>query len=104
MNSLYLHLGNDVVVSEASVVGIFDIENTSISKYTKEYLAAAQKENKVIYVTDDLPKSFVVCKDGDGFTVYVCQVSPATMLKRAEANDRETEKLKKLICLAEQEG
>ena len=94
---MYLHLGNDVVVSEASVVGIFDIENTSISKYTKEYLAAAQKENKVIYVTDDLPKSFVVCKDGDGFTVYVCQVSPATMLKRAENNEREKEEIRRIV-------
>ena len=94
---MYLHLGNDVVVSETSVVGIFDIENTSISKYTKEYLAAAQKENKVIYVTDDLPKSFVVCRDGDKTTVYICQVSPATMLKRVEANETERENLRELI-------
>lgn len=94
---MYLHLGNDVVVSETSVVGIFDIENTSISKYTKEYLAAAQKENKVIYVTDDLPKSFVVCRDGDKTTVYICQVSPATMLKRVEANVEERERISRLI-------
>ena len=101
---MYIHLGNDVVVNEASIVGVFDIENTSISKYTKEYLAAAQKNNSVIYVTNDLPKSFVVCRDGEKTTVYVCQVAPATMLKRAENNERETEKLKKLICLAEQDG
>ena len=98
---MYLHLGNDVVVSESSVVGIFDIENTSISPATKEFFAAAQKENKVVYVTDDLPKSFVVCRDGNETTVYICQVSPATMLKRAENNERETEKLKNLIYCEE---
>ena len=94
---MYIHLGNDVVVRESSIVGVFDIENTSISKYTREYLAAAQKNNNVIYVTDDLPKSFVVCRDGDKTTVYVCQVAPATMLKRAEGNVEERERIKRLI-------
>ena len=98
---MYIHLGNDVVVSESSVVGIFDIENTSISPATKEFLATAQKQNRIIYVTNDLPKSFVVCRENDGFTVYVCQVSPATMLKRAEINVIEAEKIKKLISCEE---
>lgn len=94
---MYIHLGNDVVVSESSIVGVFDIENTSISKYTKEYLAAAQKNNNVVYVTNDLPKSFVVCRENGGYKVYVCQVAPATMLKRAEANETEKQKLLELI-------
>ena len=98
---MYLHLGNDVVVSESSVVGIFDIENTSISPATKEFFTAAQKNNRVVYVTDDLPKSFVVCTEGDGYTVYICQVSPATMLKRAQCNEVEREKIKQLISCEE---
>ncbi len=94
---MYLHLGNDVVVNEASVVGIFDIENTSVSPATKEFFAAAQKKNRVVYVTDDLPKSFVVCREKEGFTVYICQVSPATMLKRAELNEAESEKIREIV-------
>ena len=94
---MYIHLGNDVVVSESSVVGIFDIENTSISPATKDFLATAQKENKIIYVTNDLPKSFVVCREKDGFVVYVCQVSPATMRGRAELNEVEREKIRSLV-------
>lgn len=94
---MYIHLGNDVVVNEGSVVGIFDIENTSISPATKEFLAAAQKQNRIIYVTNDLPKSFVVCNDNGGFTVYVCQVAPATMLKRAQLNEVEREKIRSLV-------
>lgn len=94
---MYIHLGNDVVVSESSVVGIFDIENTSISPATKDFLATAQKQNKIVYVTNDLPKSFVVCREDDGFVVYVCQVSPATMLKRAELNEVEREKIRSLV-------
>ena len=90
------------MVSESSVIGIFDIENTSISPATKEFFTAAQKENRVVYVTNDLPKSFVVCKEDDGFKVYICQVAPATMLKRAELNEAEMRKIKDI--LAEQES
>ena len=97
MNILYIHLGNDVVVNESSIVGIFDIENTSISPATKDFLATAQKQNRIIYVTNDLPKSFVVCREDDGFTVYVCQVAPATMLKRAELNEAERDKIRSLV-------
>ena len=95
---MYIHLGNDVVVSESSVVGIFDIENTSISPATKDFLATAQKNNRIVYVTNDLPKSFVVCREDDDFTVYICQVAPATMLKRAELNEVEKEKIRGLVA------
>ena len=95
---MYIHLGNDVVVSESSVVGIFDIENTSISPATKDFLATAQKNNRIVYVTNDLPKSFVVCREDDDFTVYICQVAPATMLKRAELNEVEKEKIRGIVA------
>ena len=29
---MYLHLGQDVVVRSRDIIGIFDIENTSVSK------------------------------------------------------------------------
>lgn len=98
---MYIHLGNDVVVNESSVVGIFDIENTSISPATKDFLAVAQKKNRIIYVTNDLPKSFVVCRDGEKTIVYVCQVAPSTMLKRAQVNVEEMRRIKELISCEE---
>ena len=36
---MYLHLGKDVVVNTNDIVGIFDIDNSSIGKSTKNYLA-----------------------------------------------------------------
>ncbi len=80
---MYLHLGNDFLVRTREIVGIFDIENTSVSKLTKEFLSGAEKNKRVIYCTYELPKSFVVCLDSD-FTekVYISQMSCATLLKR----------------------
>ena len=81
---MYLHLGQDTVVRTDSVVGIFDLENTSISKITKDFLARSEKAGLVVNVTSDLPKSFVVCDDArEGARVYITQISSATLKKRS---------------------
>ena len=82
---MYLHLGQNTVVRGREIVGIFDLENTTVSKHTRALLARAQKQNRVIAVTYDLPKSFVLCADGDREAVYVTQMAPATLRKRAAA-------------------
>ncbi len=83
---MYLHLGNDVVVRKSDVVGIFDLDNTSQSALTRRYLAAAEKAGRVVNAAGlELPKSFVVCTDGERQTVYLSQLNSSTLLKRSEA-------------------
>ena len=80
---MYLHLGQDTVVKLSEVVAIFDLENASVAKATKRYLALAQKQGLVVNVSTELPKSFVVCVDEKGKnTVYISQISSATLKKR----------------------
>ena len=80
---MYLHLGQDVVVNSDDVSGIFDMENTSTSRFTKEFLRQANKEIKVVTVSYEMPKSYILCgRDGD-LTLYISQISPATLRKRA---------------------
>ena len=86
---MYLHLGQDVVVPSRTIVGIFDIENTSISKITKEFLSSEEKLHHVINVSMELPKSFVVCREKEENVVYISQISCATLKKRAAAGNRE---------------
>ena len=76
---MYLHLGAGAVVRKDSIVGVFDLDNTSQSHLTRKYLAAAEKSG---YVAEDIPKSFVVCQGADGMTVYLSQMSPQTLFKR----------------------
>lgn len=80
---MFLHLGNDHMVDTKNIVAIFDIENASTSKITKDYLNKAGKAKRVISCSYDLPKSFVVTLDSD-FTelVYISAISPSTLLKR----------------------
>lgn len=79
---MYLHLGNDVIVRKSDIVGIFDIENTTTGKNTGHLLDRAQKEDRVINVTYEMPKSFVICMQDGEEKVYVCQMSASTLRKR----------------------
>lgn len=76
---MYLHLGQSTVVTHDEIVGIFDLDTTTVSKRTRDFLQRAEKEKKVVYVSNELPKSFVVCADKK---IYISQISPNTLLKR----------------------
>lgn len=84
---MYLHLGKQVAVPFQCVIGIFDLDNTSVSKHTRKYLEEAQKEGRVINVSEELPRSFIICKENDRTVVYISQISSQTLLKRAESNN-----------------
>jgi len=80
---MYLHLGQNVVVPESSVVGIFDLDNTTGSHITRKYLSHAEKERKIISVSEELPKSFIVCNEKDKTVIYLSQLSSQTLLRRS---------------------
>ena len=81
---MYLHLGEDTVVRKKDIIGIFDIENTSVSKHTKDFLARSEKGGRAVTVSYEMPRSFVVCKEQGGEEkVYISQISASTLKKRA---------------------
>ena len=45
---MYLHLGQDTVIKTDEVLGIFDLDTATISKYTREYLAQAEKKGRLV--------------------------------------------------------
>lgn len=87
---MYLHLGQSVVVPYQDIVGVFDLDNTSASLRTRKMLEQAEREGRVINVSGDLPKSFILCQsDEDPPLVYLSQLSTATLRGRAENNSFE---------------
>ncbi len=70
-------------MNEKDIVGIFDIENTSVSRITKEFLSLSSKHKRVVNCSYEMPKSFIVCLDGElSETVYISQLACSTLLKR----------------------
>ncbi len=79
------------MVPEDAVIGIFDLDNTSWSFRTRRFLERMEADGRVVTVGDDLPRSFVLCQEGDGpSAVYITQLNTATLLRRAESGGFET--------------
>ena len=80
---MYLHLGQDTLVKTDDVIGIFDMDNTTISKGTRRFLALSEQEGRVVSVAADLPKTFVVCgRSRKECKIYLSQISSSTLRKR----------------------
>lgn len=88
---MYLHLGQNEIIPQSRILGIFDLDKCSYEKRTRDYLAAAEKEGVVLDVTGgNLSRSFIVCDHPyHDQIVYLSQLSPAALRKRAESGDLE---------------
>lgn len=83
---MYLHLGNDAIVKKSDIVGVFDMDNTTISKQGRKFLTLAEQNKEVFYTTDDLPKSYIVTNNSKKNKVYISSISSGTLLKRANSS------------------
>ena len=82
---MYIHLGQETVVNEKDIIGIFDLESTTISKRTREFLNKAEKKKQVTTVSYELPKSFILCQENNETKIYISQISSSTLLKRTNS-------------------
>lgn len=88
---MYLHLGQETLVNTDDVVGLFDLDSTTLGKKTREFLAKAESEGRVVNVSTELPKSFVLVSPQkrpgapppkQGQRLYISQLSALTLKKR----------------------
>ena len=86
---MYLHLGQGMAVPYEDIIGIFDLDNTTGSHITRAFLERSEKKGNVVNISDDLPKSFVICENENGEKVYLSQLSSQTLLKRSDTNSFE---------------
>lgn len=78
---MYLHIGEDTLIKDKEIIGIFDMDTSTVNKSTRDYLKKAETDKRVIYVNYDLPKCFVVTDD----KVYVSPINTGTLNKRAKS-------------------
>lgn len=84
---MYLHLGQNTVVRDREIIGIFDLDITSQSPRTRRYLNTAERRGEVVAVTQELPKSFVVTGRRGRQRVFISQLSTATLLRRSDLSN-----------------
>ena len=81
---MYIHIGGDISLLKKNIVAVFDMDNTTVSKWTRQFLQLGEEDGKVVTVGDELPRSFIVADDGRETKIYISPISSATLLKRAD--------------------
>ena len=83
---IYLHVGSSKSIREKDIIGIFDLDTSTVSSVTRKYLSVAEKKGKTESATDEIPKSFIIYKkDGEkGEKVCFSQFSSTSLFKRTE--------------------
>lgn len=80
---MYLNIGQDTVIIDKDILGIFDLDNTTVSKSTREYINTASKKGECITVSfEELPKSFIVTTKGENKNIYISPLNTSTIFKR----------------------
>ena len=80
---MYRHIGSSMTVRDTAILGIFDLDNTTISKHTRAFLKASEEAGSVVTVTEELPKAFVLTEEFGMERVYLTQLSAATIERRS---------------------
>ena len=79
---MYLNIGK--LIDFDDIIGIFDFDNTTTSKSTQKFLQFSEKKQKITYIIEDLPKSFIVCNNNKKNHVFVSEYTSKTLQKRME--------------------
>ena len=79
---MHLHLGSDTVVNTKNIISIMDLESTSISKYTREFLKVVEEEGFVRNVSEEIPKSIVICEESGQSVIYITNISTKALSGR----------------------
>ena len=84
---MYLSIGGDMAVRDRTLIGIFDLDNTTCSRDTRAFLTAAEQGGQVVDVSGALPKSFLLTEEFGMDRVYLTQFNAGILEKRMEQKE-----------------
>ena len=71
----YVDISSRVFVDRDDIICILDLDKTTISRVTRDYLRQSEKDKKLLSTAHDIPKSIVVTDD----KVYLAQLSVVSL-------------------------
>jgi len=83
---MYLHLGDEAMAKTSQIIGVFDLDTSTVPEATRDFLARAQKEGIIVNIGENLPKSFILYEENGQFRVYISPLASSTLRRRAQNN------------------
>ncbi len=80
---IYLNVGSGKIIREKDIIGIFDMDTSTVSPITRKLLSEADKQKRTETPSYEIPKSFVIYRAENGVTkVCFSQFSSASLFGR----------------------
>ena len=84
---MYLHIGNGKNVRKKDIIGIFDLDTSTVSSITKKYINKNEKKGNLEYLDSDLPRSFLLVEEGGDYKIKLSRISTSGLIYRYENGD-----------------
>lgn len=81
---MYLHIGKGTIVNTSDIIAIMDLESSSLSANTRDFLKVIEEEGFVRNVSEEIPKTFIVCETDGQSVVYVTNISSKALAGRVQ--------------------
>ena len=88
---MFLHIGNGKSVLKRNVIGIFDLDTSTISKTGKDFISKKEKEGLVEYDDFDLPRSFVLVNEDGKYKIKLSRISSTGLKIRLQEGIKDVE-------------
>ena len=86
---MYLHIGNGISVKKKNIIGIFDLDTSTVSKTGKNFINKMERAGLLEYNDFDLPRSFVLLEEDGTSKVKLSRISVQGLKIRADENYKE---------------
>ena len=87
IKNMYLHIGNGKSVRKDKIIGIFDLDTATVTKSGKDFISSMEKSGRLVYEDMDLPRSFVLVEETEGYIIRLSRISTAGLKLRLEGAD-----------------
>jgi hypothetical protein len=84
---MYLHIGNGKNIRRRDVIGIFDLDTSTVSSITKKFINKNEKEGRIEYSDADLPRSFILTEEKGEYRIKLSRISSSGLKARCENPD-----------------
>ena len=84
---MYLHAGNNKIIRTKRIIGIFDMDNATLSADTRAFLKKAQNDGVLEISKTEIPKSFILYEKNENIkqtAVCISQLSTLSLASRAK--------------------
>ncbi len=81
---MYLHIGNGKSVKKKDIIGIFDLDTSTVTKTGKDFINRCEKSGNIEYEDDDLPRSFVLVEENKKYKIKLSRISSKGLSARTD--------------------